>query len=192
VGAIRAVFGVLFLEAVLLSLVIPCLAGLRGRPLAAIFGGLVVLGFSVTLAVGGRAVPLGALLGAQALLLAFGVLLLGLARAFSSRRSPGRSVLASLLGLALVASPFLTDPFLEDRDGRVRAEVRDPAMFLNPLAGVASPVLLGFDWLRQPIAYRTVTLGQFHAYRYPDPRLQAAAFFLAGVLLLLLRRAQIE
>jgi hypothetical protein len=148
-------------EAVLICVALPALAGMSRRRALAAVAGLLVLGGVVSRLVSGGAVAAGALLVAHAVLFAYGVFLLGLAGLLASRRSRGRPVFASLLGL-------------------------------NPLGGVASPEAVGVDWLRRPRMYRGVTLGQFHAYRYPRPWVQGVGFFLVGASLLLLCRGQME
>jgi len=186
---LQKAFGILFVEGVLCTLFIPAIAFLRLRT-----------GFLVLLGIGGAGIGaswffssslacLPALLGAQAVLLAFFLFLLGLSRLLTRPGNSGLAVLAPLLGLALLASPFLTDPLLEDTHGDVRPWVREVTLAVNPAAAMASPSLMAVDWLRMPMVYKRLTLGQFHAYRYPTPWIQGLVFFLLGGILLLLGRA---
>ncbi|MBN2490310.1 MAG: hypothetical protein JXQ29_05630 [Planctomycetes bacterium] len=185
-------FGAVLVEAALLCVVLPALACGRRRRALAVLAGCLGLGGAASWLVSGGRIPLTALAAAQGVLLAFGVFVLGLGRLAGGRTGPGFAVVASLVGLALLASPFLADPFLEDRHGRVRPVLRDAALGLNPLGAVASRAVLGVDWLRAPRMYRAVKLGPFHAYRYPSPWVQAPVFFLAGAGLLLLCRGRME
>ena len=185
-------FGVLVVEGVVLCLALPGLAHLRRRWGLAWLLLLGLASFAITgwLSEGTRVLP--ALAGAQAVILAFGFFLLGAARSLRRWIGAGGPAMASLLGLLFLASPFLTDAYLEEPDGGVRPGVREATLTVNPLMAAASPVLLGFDWLRMPLAYQHLKLGQFHAYEYPDPWSQGLFFFLAGALLLLLGWPQIE
>ena len=179
-------FGGLVVEGVVLCLALPGLASLRLRwGLAGLlFVGLA--GLATTGLLSGGALSLPVLAGAQAGILAFGCFFFGAARSLRRWAGGGASAMASLVGLMILASPFLTDPYLEDPDGR------EATLVVNPLMAVASPALLGLDWLRQPVMYKNLKLGQYHAYEYPDPLVQGLVFFLAGSLLLLLGGAQIE
>lgn len=184
-------FGVLFLEAIGLALIAPALSALRLRAATAVAVGVLVLGFAIARLTAPLDGIAGPQLAAHGLLAGFVVLLAGLGATARRVGGPGARALATLLGLAILASPFLADPILEDPDRQVRPFVRETVLWLNPLAGAASAPLLRVDWLRQPIAYRSTTLGPYHAYHYPDPLRQGGLFFAAGVLLLLLGRRRI-
>ncbi len=189
---ISRAFGILVVEGGVLCLALPGLAHLRLRWGMAGLLFLGLAGLAATGWVGGGLRSLPVLAGAQAGILAFGFFLLGAARSLRRWVGEGGLAVASLVGLLVLASPFLTDAYLEEADGRVRPGVREATLGVNPLMAAASPALLGFDWLRQPLAYQRLKLGQFHAYEYPDPLVQGLFFFLAGGLLLLLGRPQIE
>jgi hypothetical protein len=185
-------FGALFLEALVVSVAAPMMVEWRRSRALAMLAGLGIPGLGASWVVASGQVGFLALLCSQLLLLAFGTLLLGLARWLFHPGSRGRPLLASLVGIAMLVSPFLGNPFLEDPRGRARPLVRDVILEVNPMAGIASPRILDVDWLRHRQMYKAVTLGQYHAYQYPHPARQGLVFFFVGALLILLCRVEME
>lgn len=86
-----------------------------------------------------------------------------------------------VIGLSLLAAPFLLDPFLESPAGAPRPLVRTLLCWASPAMGMARA--LEVDWLRTPGIYERLRLPQYHPYGYPDPWLQSALFVLLAAAL---------
>ena len=105
---------------------------------------------------------------------------------------------AALLGLALLALPFLGDALVEAR-GPGRGSPAAIACLLggSPTAGAAGGAL-GVDFLRAPRAYGggggdgLSRIGAYYAHRPPSPAVQGIALAAVGTAFLLLARGRRE
>jgi hypothetical protein len=109
----------------------------------------------------------GGVLRAQAVAVAFLVLLAGLAAVLERGLGPvAAQVLTALLGWALLAGILLAGPVADLLRGPAQETFVRVVVHVNPL--VVAERELGLDWLHQSLTYRLTPLGESYGYLVQD------------------------
>lgn len=119
----------------------------------------------------------GSVLLAHLVLAAFAGFLRALSMALGRPFGPRAAVVAaSLLGLALLVTPFAIDPVLQFAGpGPIRPQLLRAALLLNPPAAI-SQSLFGVDWIREGSLYTVTRFASSQPFAYPSWTASAAAY----------------
>jgi len=139
-----------------------------GRRGALAMGPIAGLGVALAgLASGGGGPTAAAVIRSQAVVLAFAVLLGGMALLVDRLAGPRTAqFLTAVLGWILVAAIILAGPFVGMLHGPVQAVLVRAIAHTNPL--LVGEAELGVGWLHQALTYRWTPLGESYNYLFGD------------------------